>query len=682
MAETFGSRIKNAWNAFRSRDQTSDSFRNDYGIGYTRRPDRVRLSLGNERSIVAALYNRIAIDVAAIKFQHVRVDDNECYVETIHDPLNECLTLSSNLDQTARAFFQDAALTLFDEGCIALVPVDTSKDPNKTGGYDVYQLRVGRIVEWYPSHVRIDAYDERDGRHHQFVMQKDAVAIIENPLYAVMNEPNSQLRRLIRKLNLLDGIDEQTSSGKLDIIIQVPYSTRTEAKQKEAERRRAMIEEQLAGSKYGIAYIDATERVTQLNRAAENNLLHQIEYLMKVVFNQIGVTEKIFYGEADEQETLNYHNRTIEPIVSAFVDGMTRSFLSKTARTQGQRVMFFRDPFKLVPVTQVADIADKFTRNEIFSSNEVRAIVGRKPVDDPRANELRNKNLNTSEENPAGSGPLTSGNPTEEVSDFDVKVRDIIHSALQHSGVKGMKWGVQNGPPYPLKRGKAAKIKNIKSIPISASIARDKASRVHAEVEKYKKGGPAGNQNCQLCTWSMEMQFRGENMLPRPVYSPRDIELSLNGYEIVKNPIKIPIKGKDDITQKVLDAGDGARFYTHVNWRGSTGGHEFITMNIGGECYVVDGQAGIVSKIGSKAASQYFDSVNYKNSFVVRIDDKEINRDILKYNDRKYLTEWDHAKDIQYMYENDMLSETELEEFGLSKRKSKNNQKRSEVNGS
>lgn len=408
MADTFGSRIKNAWNAFRSRDQTSKQAYEDYGIGYSRKPDRARLSLGNERSIVAALYNRIAIDVASITFQHVRVDQNGRYVETIDSSLNDCLTLSANLDQTARAFIQDAALTLFDAGAIALIPVETSADPDKTGGYDVYQLRVGRIVEWYPKHVRLDAYDERDGRHHEFVMRKDSVAIVENPLYTVMNEPNSTLRRLVRKINLLDGVDEQTSSGKLDIIVKLPYAVRSEAKMKLAEERKRQIEEQLAGSKYGIAYIDATESVTQLNRAAENNLLSQIEYLTKEVFSQIGATEAVFYGTANEQEMLNYHNRTIEPIVDAFVTAMTRSFLTKTARTQGQRIMYFRDPFKLVPVSQIADIADKFTRNEVLSSNEVRAIVGYKPVQDQRADELRNKNLNQSKDNPAGSGPLTS----------------------------------------------------------------------------------------------------------------------------------------------------------------------------------------------------------------------------------------------------------------------------------
>ena len=417
MAESFGSRVKNAWNAFRSRDQTSVT-KILRGVGYSRKPDRVRLTLGNERSIIASLYNRIAIDVAALTVQHVRVDQNGKYLSTIPDSLNECLTLNPNLDQISRAFFQDAVLTLFDAGCIAIVPVETSDDPDQTGSYDILQLRVGRILEWYPRHVRIDVYNQDTGRHQEIVMAKEEVAIIENPLYIVMNEPNSTLRRLVRKMNLLDGVDEQTSSGKLDLLIQLPYVVKSKTRMQQAEERRAMIEEQLAGSKYGIAYIDGTERVTQLNRSVENNLLNQIEYLTKHLFNQLGVTEKIFSGEADEQESLNYHNHTIEPIIAAFTDSMTRAFLTKTARSQGQRILYFRDPFKLVPVSQIADIADKFTRNEVLSSNEVRSIVGYKPVDDDRANELRNKNLNVSEENPAGSGPLTGGENIEE----DIKI--------------------------------------------------------------------------------------------------------------------------------------------------------------------------------------------------------------------------------------------------------------------
>lgn len=428
MPESFGSRIKNAWNAFRSRDPTSVR-KFDHGIGYSRRPDRVRLSLGTERSIVAALYNRIAIDVASISLRHVRVDQNDKYVATIQSYLNGCLTLSANLDQTARAFIQDAVLTMFEDGCVALVPVETSEDPNTTGSYDIYQLRVGRVTEWYPQEVKLSVYDERDGLHHEVIMRKDAVAIIENPLYVVMNEPNSTLRRLVRKLNLLDGVDEQTSSGKLDLIVQLPYTIKSEARMKQAEERRKAIEEQLTGSKYGIAYIDGTERIVQLNRAVENNLLNQIEYLTKIVFNQVGVTEGVFYGEANEQEMLNYHNRTIEPIISALTDGMTRAFLSKTAYTQGQRIMFFRDPFKLVPVSQIADIADKFTRNEVLSSNELRAIVGYKPVDDARADELRNKNLNVSNENPAGSGPITGDESGDGEAPLKKEIQQLVAQA-------------------------------------------------------------------------------------------------------------------------------------------------------------------------------------------------------------------------------------------------------------
>lgn len=431
MPNSFGSRVKRSWNAFWSRDQTKKT---NYGTPFFQRPDRTRLSLGNERSIIAALYNTIAIDVAALAVKHVRVDQNGSYVETIDDSLNDCLTLSPNIDQTGRALFQDISLSLFDEGCIAVAPIETSEDPNDSGSYDIYSLRVAKIVEWFPENVLLDAYDERIGQHRNFMMRKDSVAIIENPFYAVMNEPNSTLRRLIRKMNLLDGVDEQTSSGKLDIIIQLPYTIRSEARMKQAEERRKMIEKQLEGSKYGIAYIDGTERVTQLNRAAENNLLSQIEYLTKMVFNQLGVSEAVFSGEASEQEMLNYHNHTIEPIISAIIDPMRRSFLSKTARTQGQSIMFFRDPFKLVPVSQVADIVDKLTRNEVFSSNEARALLGRRPVDDPRANELRNKNLNASDGNPIGSGPMAGGETSDSSGGVPISslaVNENIKALLQ-----------------------------------------------------------------------------------------------------------------------------------------------------------------------------------------------------------------------------------------------------------
>lgn len=454
MPETFGSRVKNAWNVFWSRDQTPNA--NDLGIGYSKRPDRTRLSFSNERSIIASLYNRIAIDVAQIDIRHVRVDSNDRYVDTIRDDFNECLTLTPNIDQTSRAFFQDATLSMFDEGHVVFVPVETSQNPDKTGSYKIYSMRVGRVVEWYPMHVKIDVYDDRDGHHHETIVRKDTVAIVENPLYTVMNEPNSTLRRLIRKMNLLDSVDEQVSSGKLDILIQLPYQTKSEARKQQAEQRRKMIEEQLVGSKYGIAYIDGTERVTQLNRPAENNLLTQIEYLTKQLFNQLGITEGVFSGEATEQESLNYHNRTIAVILDAYVQAMTRSFISKTARTQGQRVMYFRDPFKLVPVSQIAEIADKLTRNEILSSNEVRGIVGYRPSDDPRANELRNSNINQadgsapmmapgaedanveeSSQNGSSAG-MTEVNPFEALLQMKVSDLDALDQ-IEHSGVKGMK---------------------------------------------------------------------------------------------------------------------------------------------------------------------------------------------------------------------------------------------------
>lgn len=406
--------LQHSWNAFKSRDQTAMHYE-PYGYASYSKPDRVRLSLGNERSIVSSLYNRIALDVAAIEFRHVRVNQNGRYEDTIDSHLNECLTLSANLDQTSRAFIQDVVMSMFDEGCVCIVPVDTTLNPKSTNAYDVNSLRCGRILEWYPEHVRVSVYNEHSGQHEELMLAKSFVVIIENPLYAVMNEPNSTLKRLVRKMNLLDGIDEQSSSGKLDLIIQLPYTIKNELKRQQVEQRKKDIEMQLTGSRYGIAYIDATERVTQLNRPADNNLMSQIEYLTNTLYNQLGISEKIFDGTANEQEMLNYHNRTIEPIVSAICMGMTRTFLSKTARTQGQRIMFFRDPFKLVPVNQIADIADKFTRNEIFTSNEVRAIVGQKPSDQPGADELRNKNLNQNTEQIAAQQkpPIEEGSPKE-----------------------------------------------------------------------------------------------------------------------------------------------------------------------------------------------------------------------------------------------------------------------------
>ena len=396
---TFGSRLKNAWNAFLSRDPTDDFKMNydDIGVGSYYRPDRFRYSGRNERSIVTSIYNRIALDVAAIDIRHVRLDDNDRYIQTIDSPLNNCLSLEANIDQTGRAFIQDVAASLMDEGCIAIVPTDTDRDP-KEGSFDIYEMRTGKIKQWYPTSVRIEVYNERTGKKQEIVMLKKDVCIVENPLYSVMNEPNSTLQRLIRKLVLLDMVDERNNSGKLDLIFQLPYTIRTNLKRDQANQRRQDIEDQLVGSKYGIAYIDAAEHVTQLNRPAENNLMAQVEYLTSMLYSQLGLTQEILNGTANEETMLNYYNRTIEPIISAITDEMRRKFLTQTARTQKQSIKFFRDPFKLVPVSQISEIADKFTRNEIMTSNEIRQIVGMKPADDPNADVLRNKNLSVSNE--------------------------------------------------------------------------------------------------------------------------------------------------------------------------------------------------------------------------------------------------------------------------------------------
>ena len=391
MEQTLGSRLRHAWNAFRNRDPT-DQFK-DIGASYYYRPDRVRLSRGNDRSIVTSIYNRIAIDVASIDIKHCRLDDNERFVSEIDSNLNSCLTLEANIDQTARAFRQDIVMSMFDEGCVAIVPVDTTLDPNKTNSYDILTMRTGKILEWYPQHVKVRVYNEKTGRKEDITVPKSTVGIIENPLYSIINEPNSTMQRLIRKLSLLDITDEQTASGKLDLIIQLPYVIKTEARRQQAENRRKDIEMQLASSKYGIAYTDGTERITQLNRSVENNLLKQIESLTSTLYSQLGITQAILDGTADEKTMLNYNNRTIEPIVSAIVDEMKRKFLTKTARSQKQTILFFRDPFKLVPVNDIAEIADKFTRNEITTSNEIRQIIGLKPSDDPKADQLINSNI-------------------------------------------------------------------------------------------------------------------------------------------------------------------------------------------------------------------------------------------------------------------------------------------------
>lgn len=408
MGMSFGSRLKHAWNAFTGTDYTTYQ---DVGPGYSSRPDRIRLTKGNERSIITSVYNRIALDVAALNVQHIRLDENGRFLSVIQDGLNTCLTVEANIDQTARAFIQDIVVSMLDEGCVAIVPVDTTYDPSVTGSYDIQTMRVGKILDWYPQHVRVRLYNERTGAKENILVPKSTVAIVENPLYAVVNEPNSTMQRLIRKLNLLDVVDEQSGSGKLDLIIQLPYVIKTEARRQQAENRRKDIEAQLSGTKYGIAYADGTERITQLNRSVNNNLMSQIEYLTSMLYSQLGITQSILDGTADEKTMLNYNNRTIEPIISAIVDEMKRKFLTKTARSQSQSISFFRDPFKLVPVNDIAEIADKFTRNEIMTSNEIRQVIGMKPSDDPRADELRNKNLSApSESEPETNPPVEDEN--------------------------------------------------------------------------------------------------------------------------------------------------------------------------------------------------------------------------------------------------------------------------------
>lgn len=393
---SFRDRLQHAWNAFTGKDTIPPY--NQYGMTTSFRPDRPRFSRGNERTIVTSVLNRIAMDAAAIEISHVRVDDEQRYLEDVNSGLNECLTLSANIDQTGRAFMQDVVMSMFDEGCVAIVPIETSMNPRLTGSYDIHSLRTGKVLEWRPDMVKVRVYNEKTGRPEEIWALKQYTAIVENPLYSVMNEPNSTLQRLMRKLVLLDAVDEQTGSGKLDLIIQLPYVIKTDARRAQAENRRKDIERQLSGSKYGIAYTDGTEKIVQLNRSLENNLMGQIEYLTSMLYSQLGITQAILDGSAGEEEMNNYYTRIIEPILSAITDEMKRKFLTKTARTQGQSIMFFRDPFKLMPTSNIAEIADKFTRNEIMTSNEIRQIVGMKPSKDPSADELRNKNLNQSAE--------------------------------------------------------------------------------------------------------------------------------------------------------------------------------------------------------------------------------------------------------------------------------------------
>ena len=385
-------RLKHGWNAFvNNRDPTVS--RQYYGDAYYRRPDRVRFTRGNEKTITTAIYNRIAMDAASIDIRHVKLDEHGRYKEDVDSPLNECLKVAPNIDQTPRAFKQDAVMSMLDEGSVAIVPIDTEGDPKHDETYDIYSMRIGKVVEWFPSDVKVEIYNDRTGKKEQIVLPKKMVTIVENPLYAIVNESNSVMQRLVRTLALLDQIDEQSSSGKLDLIIQLPYTIKSDARRKQADDRRQLIEEQLSGSKYGIAYADAAEKITQLNRPLENNLLKQIEYLTNLAYGQLGITQSVMDGTADEKTMLNYTNRTLEPIISAIVEGMHRTFISYDARREGQAIMFFRDPFKLVPVNNIAEIADKFTRNEILTSNEIRQIIGFKPSDDPKADKLINSNI-------------------------------------------------------------------------------------------------------------------------------------------------------------------------------------------------------------------------------------------------------------------------------------------------
>lgn len=420
-----GDRIKNAWNAFRGRDPTPQ-YTYSYGTG--QRPDRTRMSRTNIRSILSAVYNQIAVDCSSININHVRLDENGRYKETIQSSLNRALTVEANVDQTGRNLLRDVVLSMFDEGCIAIVPTVTSKNPEMTDSYDVYELRVGKIINWYPKRVRVEVYNEDIGKKETVVLDKSFVAIVENPFYGIMNEPNSIAKRLIRVLSQLDKTNDDIGSNRLDLIIQLPYQIKSDARRKQAETRRKDIEAQLTNSQLGIAYTDGTERVVQLNRSLENNLWAQAKDLQEQLYNQLGFSKAIFDGTADEQAMLNYNNRTIEPIMTAITEEMGRKWISKTAETQGQAIRYFKDPFKLVPVAQLAEITDKFTRNEIMTSNEFRAVIGMKPAEDPRADELRNANLN---------------HPDEEGTRTD-------DGELTHHGVKGMHWGIRNGPPYPL----------------------------------------------------------------------------------------------------------------------------------------------------------------------------------------------------------------------------------------
>lgn len=433
MELTLTSRLKKAWNAFtNNRDPTLSSYQN-IGASYVYRPDRIRFTRGNERTIATSVYNRIAMDVASIAIKHCRVDKHGRYIEDIKSGLNECLTVEANIDQTGRSFIQDVVMSMFDEGVVAIVPVDTSFDPRKSSSFDILSMRTGKILEWYPAHVKVRVYNDRTGNKEDIVLPKRSVAIVENPLFSVINEPNSTMKRLVRKLNILDAIDEQSGSGKLDLIIQLPYVIKSEARKDQAEKRRKDIEEQLKGP-FGIAYTDGTEKITQLNRPIENNLMKQIEYLTNQLYSQIGMTPAVLDGTADEKQMINYNNRTIEPIISAIVDAMKRSFLSKTARTQGQTIMFFKNAFKMMTVKEIAESADSLGRNEIVTSNEFRQILGFKPSDDPKADELRNSNMPHPEdemmpmEEPMAEegGESMAEEPDEDISVGDLSISEVM----------------------------------------------------------------------------------------------------------------------------------------------------------------------------------------------------------------------------------------------------------------
>ncbi len=447
MELTLSSRLKNAWNVFLNRDPTA--YTKYHGPVSTYRPDRIQLTRRTERTIITSIFNRIALDCASIEMRHIKVDEDERYIKTIKSSLNYCLMDEANIDQTGRLFRQDLVMSMLNEGHVVILPVETDSNPDDTGSYNIKSMRAGKVVSWYPRHVKVEAYNDITGRKEEIIVTKESVGIVENPLWEVINEPNSTLQRLVKKLSLLDRVDEDSNSGKLDLIIQLPYVVKTETRRKQAEERRQMIEDQLANSKYGIAYTDGTERIVQLNRAVENNLMDQIEYLTSMLYSQLGITKEILDGTANEQTMVNYYNRTIEPILSAFADEMKRKFLTKTARSQGQSISFFRDPFRLAPIEKIAEISDKMIRGEIMSPNELRQKIGMKPSEDPNADALRNRNLNQQGTADAGiqNGETTanSGDPDVAAADDQI-INDLLNSLeSQIDEIVGEAIGEENG---------------------------------------------------------------------------------------------------------------------------------------------------------------------------------------------------------------------------------------------